>query len=83
MSGNVLHARAEHKQNRREVTYDHHGNPYPTNLKKHLRLAQQYEREDDPGLNIPAQQIILGVAAVGVSFIAYQVALHVFIGGVQ
>lgn len=83
MSVKVLHSRAEHKQNRREVTYDHHGNPYPTNIGKHLRLAQQYEREDDPGLNIPAQQIILGVAAVGVAYIAYQVALHVLFGGVQ
>jgi len=83
MSVKLLHSRAEHKQNRREVTYDHHGNPYPTNIGKHLRLAQQYEREDDPGLNIPAQQIILGVAAVGVAYIAYQVALHVFFGGVQ
>lgn len=81
MSVKILHSRAEHKQNR-AVTYDHHGNPYPTNLKKHLTLAQQYERED-AGVLVPAQRVLAGVCSVGVLYLAYQIALPLIFGGAQ
>ena len=82
MSGNVLHTRAEHKRNRREVTYDHHGNPYPTNLKKHLTLAQQMD-EEDTGVLIPAQRIMAAVCTAGVLFLTYQIVVSLLFGGVQ
>ena len=81
MSVKLLQSRAGHKQNR-EVTYDHRGNPYPTNLRKHLTLAQQYERED-AGVLVPAQRVLVGVCSVGVLYLAYQIALPLIVGGAQ
>ncbi len=81
MSVKLLHSRAERNRNR-EVTYDHHGNPYPTDLSKHLRLAQQMD-EEDAGVLVPAQRVLAGVCSVGVLYLAYQIALPLIFGGAQ
>ena len=65
---------------RKRTCHDHHGNPYPTNLSKHLRLAQQTD-DEDTGVLIPVQRIVGGMVAVGVLYLVWAIGIPLLIGG--
>ncbi len=65
---------------RKHKCHDFRGNPYPTNLKKHLSLAQQME-EEDAGVLVPAQRIVGGMVAVGVLYLVWAIGMPLLIGG--
>ena len=76
MSANVMNACAQ----RKHQCHDSYGNPYPTNLKKHLSLAQQIE-EEDAGVLVPVQRVVGGMVAVGVLYLAFTIGMPLLIGG--
>ena len=65
---------------RKHSCHDSYGNPYPTNLKKHLSLAQQMD-EEDAGVLVPVQRIVGGMVAVGVLYLAFTIGMPLLIGG--
>ncbi len=65
---------------RKRTCHDHHGNPYPTNLSKHLRLAQQTD-DEDTGVLIPVQRIVGGMVAIGVLYLVWAIGMPLLIGG--
>jgi hypothetical protein len=73
---NILNACTQ----RKHPCHDFRGNPYPTNLKKHLSLAQQMD-EEDAGVLVPAQRIVGGMVAVGVLYLAFTIGMPLLIGG--
>ena len=76
MSFNILNACTV----RKHPCHDFRGNPYPTNLKKHLSLAQQMD-EEDAGVLVPAQRIVGGMVAVGVLYLVWAIGMPLLIGG--
>jgi len=65
---------------RKHQCHDFRGNPYPTNLSKHLKLAQQTD-DEDTGVLIPVQRVVGGIVAVGVLYLAFTIGLPLLIGG--
>ena len=65
---------------RKHPCHDSYGNPYPTNLSKHLKLAQQTD-DEDTGVLIPVQRVVGGIAAFGVLYLAFTIGLPLLIGG--
>ena len=76
MSFNILNACTV----RKHLCHDSYGNPYPTNLKKHLSLAQQMD-EEDAGVLVPAQRIVGGFIVVGMLCLVVAHGLPLLIGG--
>ena len=76
MPANVMNACTVRKQ----ICHDSYGNPYPTNLKKHLLIAQQTD-DEDTGVLIPVQRIVGGMVAVGVLYLAFTIGMPLLIGG--
>lgn len=65
---------------RKHPCHDFRGNPYPTNLKKHLLIAQQMD-DEDTGVLVPAQRIVGGMVAVGVLYLVWTIGMPLLIGG--
>ena len=65
---------------RKQICHDSDGNPYPTNLSKHLKLAQQTD-DEDTGVLIPVQRIVGGMVAVGVLYLVWAIGMPLLIGG--
>lgn len=65
---------------RKHQCHDFRGNPYPTNLKKHLSLAQQMD-DEDTGVLIPVQRVVGGIVAAGVLYLVVAHGLPLLIGG--
>lgn len=82
MLSNLLPKVTMGKRNR-TVRYDRHGNPYPTNLKKHLVRAARMERGLPPDPVLPIERIAAGAAALGALYLTYQIGLPLLIGGVR
>jgi len=76
MPANVMNACTVRKQ----ICHDSYGNPYPTNLKKHLLIAQQTD-DEDTGVLIPVQRIVGGMVAVGVLYLVWAIGMPLLIGG--
>ena len=76
MPSSIMNACAQ----RKHQCHDYYGNPYPTNLKKHLKLAQQMD-DEDTGVLIPVQRVVGGIVAAGVLYLVVAHGLPLLIGG--